>query len=44
MNLLHNVGLHKHPAFWNKFHMPLPVGLQIVALQVFADCARHAQF
>ena len=44
MNLLCNVGLHDHPAFWNKFCMLLPVGLQIVALQAFADCARHAQF
>ena len=25
MNLLHNVRLCEHPAFWNKFRMPLPV-------------------
>ena len=39
MNLLHNVGLHVHPVFCNKFGMLLSVGLQIVALQAFADCA-----
>ena len=44
MNLLCNVGLHKHPAFWNKFLMPLPVDLEIVVLQAFANCARHVQF
>ena len=39
MNLLHNVGLCKHPSFWNKFYMLLPVDLQIAVLQAFGDCA-----
>ena len=44
MNLLHNVGIHEHPAFWNEFGMPLPVDLRIVVLQVFIGCAKLVQF
>ena len=37
MNLLYNAGHHEHPAFWNKFGMPLFVDLQIVVPQVIVN-------